>query len=78
MNHLEQLFAQAKADREERKNSEEEQRRIKTEAAVIAVIAENKCTVAEAITILDDARKVIMQSATVPVKDYFAEVSEHW
>lgn len=77
MNGLEQRFDQIKADREERRNSDEELHRIKTEAAVIAVIAENKCTVAETIKILDDARKVIEQSATVPVRDYLTAVSEH-
>lgn len=67
-----------KEQREARRNSEEWQHRIKAEAEVLSVLAANKCTVVDAITILSKAKDVIMQSATVPEKDYLQELSERW
>ncbi len=79
MTKQEEFFAnRQKEQREARRNDEGWQRRIKVEAEVLSVLATNKCTVVDAITILSKAKDIIMQSATVPERDYLQELSERW
>ena len=46
---------------------------VKTSAAILNILAENKCTVAEAEEILIFCSKILRKSATVPEEDYLAD-----
>lgn len=49
---------------------------IRVTAQILKVLAENKCTVAEANSALHLAENEIKDSATVPEKDYLSELTD--
>ena len=46
---------------------------VKTSAVILNILAENKCTVAEAEEIFSFCLKILRKRATVPEEDYLAD-----
>ncbi len=49
------------------------EKNVKTSAAILNILAENKCTVAEAEEILSFCSRILRRRATVPEEDYLAD-----
>lgn len=49
------------------------EKNVKTSAVILNILAENKCTVAEAEEILSFCSKILRKRATVPEEDYLAD-----
>ena len=46
---------------------------VKTAAAILTALSENKCTVAESKEILEFCERTVLNRATVPADDYLAD-----
>ena len=51
---------------------------VKTAAAILEILAKNKCTVADAEDILSFCGRVIQNRATVPEQDYLTDFTERF
>ena len=51
---------------------------VKTAAAILEILAKNKCTVTDAKDILYFCGRAIQNRATVPEQDYLAELTERF
>lgn len=51
---------------------------VKTAAQIMNILAENKCTVADAGDILSFCGRVIQNRATVPEQDYLADFTDRF